>query len=286
MHKTPYIKSLLSYKHNHELNPGLSLAEIESFEQKNNTTLPEPLKELYLHFDGGELFIPGTTVYSLYSPDSGYSLIEENTPDVRQYICIPDTYLIFASYCWGDRVCINTSAPYDVVEWDHETNEISYSWDGLDSFLLYEIERFEDYIAEDLKSVVSKLKEQGKSVFIDGATKKQIEAFEAKNNISLPAELKKWLCFSDGGDLFLPAGIQLHGVTHNPLIDVNDNDKPSNDYIVIGTLASGDPILCQKERTQISIYNREAGRIEITEIYSDFFSLLDDFLDSLKSADD
>lgn len=40
----------------------------------------------------------------------------------------------------------------------------------------------------------------------------------------LPSKFKEWLLFSDGGECFLPAGIQLYGVAHKPLIDVNDND--------------------------------------------------------------
>ena len=45
----------------------------------------------------------------------------------------------------------------------------------------------------------------------------------------------------------MPAGVQLYGVSHKPLIDVNDNDRPDDSYIVIGALASGDPILCERK---------------------------------------
>lgn len=44
----------------------------------------------------------------------------------------------------------------------------------------------------------------------------------------------------------MPAGIQLYGIEHKPVIDVNDNSRPSEDYVVIGALASGDPILYKK----------------------------------------
>lgn len=87
--------------------------------------------------------------------------------------------------------------------------------------------------------------------------------------------------FSDGGELFLPAGIQLYGVEHKPVIDVDNNGRPSEDYIVIGALASGDPILCEKAGKKIAIYNQEAGRIEDDEIYDDFLAFLNDLYDLL-----
>lgn len=52
--------------------------------------------------------------------------------------------------------------------------------------------------------------------------------------------------FSDGGELFLPAGVQLYGIEHRPIIDVNDDSRPSEEFVVIGALASGDPILYKK----------------------------------------
>jgi hypothetical protein len=114
--------------------------------------------------------------------------------------------------------------------------------------------------------------------FLEGASEEQISGFEEKQKIKLPSQYKEWLLFSDGGEFFLPAGIQLCGVAHKPFIDVNDNDRPDDSYIVIGALSSGDPIVCEKTGEQISIYNHEAGRIENDETYADFFS----FLNALK----
>ncbi|WP_369347150.1 SMI1/KNR4 family protein [Amylolactobacillus amylophilus] len=70
--------------------------------------------------------------------------------------------------------------------------------------------------------------------------------FEKENNVVLPSKYKEWLQLSDGGEFFLPAGIQLYGIEHKPVINVNDNSRPNDDYIVIGALASGDPIICAK----------------------------------------
>ena len=80
--------------------------------------------------------------------------------------------------------------------------------------------------------------------------------------------------FSDGGECFLPAGIQLYGVAHKPLIDLNDDDRPNDNYIVIGTLASGEPIIYEKSCENIAIYNHEKGRTEKNELFTDFFEFI------------
>ncbi len=115
----------------------------------------------------------------------------------------------------------------------------------------------------------------------DSATKEQIVAFEQKHKMDLPEQYRVWLSMFDGGELFRPGGIQLYGVAHKPIINVDNNDRPNNKYIVIGALSNGDPILCQKNGEEISIYNRSAGRIEPDEVYPDFFSFLADLVNML-----
>lgn len=90
----------------------------------------------------------------------------------------------------------------------------------------------------------------------------------------MPVKYREWLLLFDGGECFLPAGAQLYGVAHKPLIDVEDSDRPSDKYVVIGALASGDPIVFEKNKENISIYNHETGRIEDDEIYDDFYLFL------------
>lgn len=136
-------------------------------------------------------------------------------------------------------------------------------------------------LSEELKTIVDRIKKQGKTAFLEGATDENISQFENNNNISFPEKYKEWLKFSDGGECFLPAGVQFFGVAHKPLIDVNDTDRPNDNYYVIGALATGDPILCKKGEECISIYNHEAGRIESDEIYPDFFAFLNDLYDLL-----
>ena len=136
-------------------------------------------------------------------------------------------------------------------------------------------------ISEELKVIVDKFKEQGKMNFLEATTEEKISEFEKEHSVKLPEKYKEWLLFSDGGEFFLPAGIQLYGVENKPVIDVNNNDRPSDEYVVIGALASGDPILCEKAGEKIAIYNQEAGKIEDDEIYDDFTAFLNDLYDLL-----
>lgn len=136
-------------------------------------------------------------------------------------------------------------------------------------------------ISGELKKILESITVQGRMRFLEGATKEQILVFENENGIVLPAQYKEWLEYSDGGEFFLPAGVQLYGVEHNPVIDVNDSDRPDEEYVVIGALASGDPILCKKEGEQIAIYNHEEGRIEADEIYQNFYAFLSDLYELL-----
>lgn len=131
-------------------------------------------------------------------------------------------------------------------------------------------------ISAEFKSIIDNITKQGKMHFLEGATEKQILTFENENDITFPVQYKEWLEYSDGGEFFLPVGVQFYGVAHKPMIDVNDYDRPNEEYVVIGALATGDPILCKKEGEQIAIYNHEAGRIEEDEIYQNFYSFLND----------
>lgn len=133
----------------------------------------------------------------------------------------------------------------------------------------------------ELKKIVFNLNKLGKTWYAKAATESDITDFEKKNAIRFPAQYKTWLLFSDGGELFLPAGVQFYGVAHKPLINPQDDDKPDDKYIVIGALATGDPILCEKSGNAVAIYNHEAGRIEEDELFPDFFTFLEQLSDIL-----
>ena len=67
-------------------------------------------------------------------------------------------------------------------------------------------------ISEELKMIVDKFNKQGKMNFLKATTEEKIASFEKENKITLPAIYKEWLQISDGGELFLPAGVQLYGI--------------------------------------------------------------------------
>ncbi|GAB6400335.1 hypothetical protein IMM1_15640 [Pseudocoprococcus immobilis] len=136
-------------------------------------------------------------------------------------------------------------------------------------------------ISEILKTIVDKFKEQGEMDFFEGTTEEKINIFEAENKIKLPTKYREWLLFSDGGELFLPVGVQLYGVEHKPVIDISDNSRPCDDYVVIGTFPTGDPILCKKTDDTISVYIQENGEIDEDLVYPDFVAFLNDLYELL-----
>jgi len=119
--------------------------------------------------------------------------------------------------------------------------------------------------------------------FFEGVTEEQIADFEIQNCIQLPQAFKEWLRFSDGGELF-SGDLQLFGVAHQPTIDVNDDWAPSSDYIVIGSLSSGDPIIFRKGKEAICIFDHNCGKVHADEIYGDFYAFLQDIPSILGDA--
>ncbi len=124
-------------------------------------------------------------------------------------------------------------------------------------------------ISDELKQVIEQIKDQGKMRFLEAATEEQIALFEKENDIKLPIHYKEWLQYSDGGELYLPAGVQLYGVAHKPLIDKDDNDRPDDNYIVVGALASGEPVLFKKDEEKFYIYDHESQELDDDLTYDD-----------------
>ena len=136
-------------------------------------------------------------------------------------------------------------------------------------------------ISDELNVIIKDFRERGKMDFFDGVTDTQISEFEKKNLIEFPSQFREWLEFSDGGECFLPAGVQFYGIAHKPIIDPHDESRPDDKYFVIGTLSNGDPVLCKQNEEKISIYNQEAGKIADDEIYENFHTFLKDLPDLL-----
>lgn len=140
-------------------------------------------------------------------------------------------------------------------------------------------------ISKELEKIIDTISVQGEMRFLSATTKEYIALFEKEHNIMLPKKYKEWLLFSDGGECFLPAGIQFYGVEHKPIIDIKDDDRPDDSYIVIGTLASGAPIVFKNAKERISVFNHEDNRIEDNETYEDFYAFLNDMYDILEIGD-
>ena len=104
----------------------------------------------------------------------------------------------------------------------------------------------------ELNNIINKLNSAGTMMFFEGASESDILEFERRNDIKLPSELKEWYLYSDGGEFFLPAGLQLYGIKHKPILDMETPDKPNDDYLVIGRLSDGEPVLCKKDSNIIT----------------------------------
>lgn len=136
-------------------------------------------------------------------------------------------------------------------------------------------------ISDEIKNLTEQFSKKGKMNYLEATSDEQIAKFETENNVKLPSKYKEWLLFSDGGELFLPAGVQMYGVAHKPLINVNEDDRPDDSYIAIGAFATGDPVLCQKDSEKISVYDHESGEIDEELIYDDFLAFLADLYELL-----
>ena len=134
---------------------------------------------------------------------------------------------------------------------------------------------------DEFTKLDDKLNKQGKMNYMEGATEDQISQFEKDNDTVLPSKYREWLLYCDGGEFFLPAGVQMYGVAHKPIIDVKNDDRPDDKYIVIGALASGDPVLFEKSEEKIYVYDHESGELDEELIYDDFYAFLDDLYDLL-----
>ena len=136
----------------------------------------------------------------------------------------------------------------------------------------------------EAKSLAEKFREQGEELFSfpeKGATEEQIAAFEKENGVVLPAKLKEWLAFADGGNFYLPGGAQIYGVAHKPFINVEDTDRPDDNYVVIGRMSWGEPVVFKKGEEEIDIYDHETGEIDNDVRYEDFYAFLKGLYDLL-----
>ena len=121
---------------------GAPLSEEEA--EKYAGRLPAPLLELYKLFNGGEIFVPGTTIYGLTGQKD--DVREINQSGLREKFHFPEGYLVFARLNFGDLMLMRKDSPFQVLQWDHEADEEFNAWDSLEDWLR---EAIEDYWAEN-----------------------------------------------------------------------------------------------------------------------------------------
>jgi len=103
--------------------------------------------------------------------------------------------------------------------------------------------------------------------FNKSATEKEIAEFEKRNKVVFTEAVKGWLKYTDGCRLF-DGTIQLYGVAHTPLIEINPKGVEDG-FIEIGAFNYGDSICIKNEKSTIFLCG------ETTIEYNDF----EDFLE-------
>ena len=102
--------------------------------------------------------------------------------------------------------------------------------------------------------------------FFPGASDEEIAQFEDSNGFAFPELFREWLGFADGCYMF--SVIQLYGVSHNPLIELNPDGVEGN-YISIGALCFGDAVCFSDDSPKIIRYG------ETLVEYADFNEFLE-----------
>lgn len=130
-----------------EFNEPISQKDISKFESLNGVSIPPSLRSIFLLFNGGEIYVPGTIIYGLNLSDKeeAGTIKYENRKQKRSLFNIPQNYLIFGKLNYGDVLCINLNSPFDVLLWDHELDEESCSWSSLEEWLEETIVSFHEY---------------------------------------------------------------------------------------------------------------------------------------------
>ena len=139
---------LNQYPKEMDLQPSASEKEINDFQTETGILLPEELKALYRLFNGGEIFVPGTTIFGFTRRGRVPSLQEINDSERRGTDSIPDQYLIIAKLNFGDYICIDTSGSGHLIQWDHEIDKEESEWADLEEWLADEIQLNESLMGE------------------------------------------------------------------------------------------------------------------------------------------
>ena len=135
-------KELKKFSNEMDFNPPVSDDEIKNFEIEHGISLPASYKELLTHFDGGEIFVPGTLIFGIKNYPCRPSIKEVNSKSKRSLISIPNDNLIIAELNFGDFIAIDLNTS-EVLQWDHECDEEFDRWHTLYDFIKFLISSYE-----------------------------------------------------------------------------------------------------------------------------------------------
>ena len=136
-------------------------------------------------------------------------------------------------------------------------------------------------ISEEMCALEKRFSQRDDMRFPEAATEEDVATFEKNKDITLPCSFKEWLSLHDGGEFYLPGGVQIYGVAHKPFINIMDKDRPEGDYVVIGRMSWGEPVVFKKGDEEVAIYDHETGVIDDEVRYDSFLSFLNGLYDLL-----
>lgn len=133
-----------------KLNAPVSKESMNAFQNDNGISLPESFSELLQHFDGGELFVPGTTIYGISNEQFETNTLNSvNAQAKRSLLSIPPSFFIIGKLNFGDYVCLDLNEPHEIVQWDHETDKEFYRWGSLETWLEDVIDDYLNYSGDN-----------------------------------------------------------------------------------------------------------------------------------------
>ncbi|MBX4262261.1 SMI1/KNR4 family protein [Clostridium estertheticum] len=149
----PFFNEVNKYEEGvHKLNEGIAIEEIERLvENPLKIELPDNYKQFLQICNGGEIFATadGTNLAEVYNPlkgerEKGVTYLNDSFKVESRLPNMPQTLLVIANTSYGDLICMdlrtNDGGDAMIVNWSHETGEITESWERLIDWLMSELE--------------------------------------------------------------------------------------------------------------------------------------------------
>lgn len=114
------------------LNPGISSEQLAQFEKEHAIRLAPDYRQFLMACNGGELFAPGYNICGI--PPVKWNLLNANDPKDRRGYDLPAELYIIGAFSFGDPICMDTES-FEIVQWDHELQEVTAAWDSFRDFL-------------------------------------------------------------------------------------------------------------------------------------------------------